>query len=60
MGDRVTVQPGAVIGGDGFSFVTPEKSQVETARESLGKADQAQTPQAWTRIHSLGAVQHRR
>ena len=57
LGDRVIVQPGAVIGGDGFSFVTPEKSQVETARESLGKADQAQAPQAWTRIHSLGAVQ---
>ncbi len=57
LGDRVIVQPGAVIGGDGFSFVTPEKSQVESARESLGKSDGAQAPQAWTRIHSLGAVQ---
>jgi len=56
LGDRVIVQPGAVIGGDGFSFVTPEKSQVETARESLGKTDAAQSPQAWTRIHSLGSV----
>lgn len=56
LGDRVIVQAGAVIGGDGFSFVTPEKSQVEAARESLGQADAAQAPQSWTRIHSLGAV----
>ena len=56
IGDRFIAQPGAVLGGDGFSFVTPEKSQVETARESLGKNDQAQTPQSWTRIHSLGGL----
>ena len=56
IGDRVIIQPGAVIGGDGFSFVTPETSQVETARESLGKSDGAQAPQSWTRIHSLGSV----
>lgn len=56
LGDRVIVQPGAVIGGDGFSFVTPEKSQVETARESLGKNDTAGQAQSWTRIYSLGAV----
>ncbi|MBF9029697.1 UDP-3-O-(3-hydroxymyristoyl)glucosamine N-acyltransferase [Rhodobacterales bacterium HKCCE3408] len=56
IGDRAILQPGCVIGGDGFSFVTPEKSQVETARESLGKSDAAQAPQSWTRIHSLGSV----
>ena len=43
------------MGGDGFSYVTPEKSSVEQARQTLG--DQGDTrSQAWTRIHSLGAV----
>lgn len=56
IGDRVIIQPNVVIGGDGFSFVTPEKSQVEIARQSLGKSDAAQTPQSWARIHSLGRV----
>ncbi len=56
IGDRVFVHPGAVIGADGFSFVTPEKSQVEAARETLGTASEAAKPQSWTRIHSLGAV----
>lgn len=53
-GDRLIVQAGAVIGGDGFSFVTPERSRVEATREALGTA-QAEG-QAWARIHSLGAV----
>ncbi|MFW5655188.1 MAG: UDP-3-O-(3-hydroxymyristoyl)glucosamine N-acyltransferase [Roseicyclus sp.] len=57
IGHRVIVQPGAVLGGDGFSFVTPEKSRVETARESLGGAEHTSTsPQSWTRIHSLGGL----
>ncbi|MEM1274820.1 MAG: UDP-3-O-(3-hydroxymyristoyl)glucosamine N-acyltransferase [Pseudomonadota bacterium] len=56
VGDRVIIHPGAVIGSDGFSFVTPEKSHVEAARESLGKEDLRRSPQSWTRIHSLGAV----
>lgn len=55
IGDRVIIQPGAVIGADGFSFVTPEKSRVEAARETLGKEAEAQA-QSWTRIHSLGTV----
>jgi UDP-3-O-[3-hydroxymyristoyl] glucosamine N-acyltransferase len=55
IGDRFTCQPGAVIGGDGFSFVTPEKSGVETIRETLGTRDSIH-PQGWTRIHSLGSV----
>ncbi len=55
IGDRFIAQPGARIGGDGFSFVTPEKSAVEEVRETLG--DQGETgAQAWARIHSLGAV----
>lgn len=56
IGDRVFIQPGAVIGGDGFSFVTPEKSTVEIARETLGKGSAPAASQSWTRIHSLGSV----
>ncbi|PTE15086.1 UDP-3-O-(3-hydroxymyristoyl)glucosamine N-acyltransferase [Pseudogemmobacter blasticus] len=55
IGNRFICQPGAVIGSDGFSFVTPEKSGVEEIRETLGTRD-AITAQSWTRIHSLGAV----
>ncbi|MCO8144468.1 UDP-3-O-(3-hydroxymyristoyl)glucosamine N-acyltransferase [Rhodovulum tesquicola] len=55
LGDRVIVQPGAVIGADGFSFVTPEKSAVENVRATLGDAGAAGA-QSWTRIHSLGSV----
>lgn len=56
IGDRFIAQPGAVLGGDGFSFVTPETSMVEKARASLGKAEDAATEQGWTRIHSLGSL----
>jgi UDP-3-O-[3-hydroxymyristoyl] glucosamine N-acyltransferase len=56
IGHRFIGQAGAVVGSDGFSFVTPEKSGVERVRESLG--DQGEiTAQSWTRIHSLGAVE---
>ncbi|MEM1302670.1 MAG: UDP-3-O-(3-hydroxymyristoyl)glucosamine N-acyltransferase [Pseudomonadota bacterium] len=55
IGDRFVAQPGAVIGGDGFSFVTPEVSAAETVRDTLG--DQGDTAaQPWERIHSLGGV----
>jgi UDP-3-O-[3-hydroxymyristoyl] glucosamine N-acyltransferase len=55
IGDRFICQPGAVIGADGFSFVTPEKSGVEEIRETLGSRADIKG-QSWTRIHSLGAV----
>ncbi|MGR3492149.1 MAG: UDP-3-O-(3-hydroxymyristoyl)glucosamine N-acyltransferase [Shimia sp.] len=55
MGDRVVVQPNAVIGSDGFSWVTPEASNAEVARETLGAAGGA--AQSWARIHSLGGVE---
>jgi UDP-3-O-[3-hydroxymyristoyl] glucosamine N-acyltransferase len=55
IGDRFICQPGAVIGSDGFSFVTPEKSGVEEIRQTLGKREQIHS-QSWTRIHSLGSV----
>lgn len=56
IGDRFFAQPGAVIGSDGFSFVTPEKSRVEEARASLGTETEAVNT-SWTRIHSLGTVE---
>jgi len=55
IGARFICQPGAVIGADGFSFVTPEKSGVEEIRATLGARAEIRA-QAWTRIHSLGAV----
>ncbi|SET58993.1 UDP-3-O-(3-hydroxymyristoyl)glucosamine N-acyltransferase [Oceanicella actignis] len=55
IGDRFIAQPNAVIGGDGFSFVTPEKGAVESARQTGAvAADALNTHHA--RIHSLGAV----
>ena len=56
IGDRLFAQPGAVVGADGFSFVTPEKSRVEAARASLGAAGETVNAE-WTRIHSLGTVE---
>ncbi len=56
IGDWFIAQPGAILGGDGFSFVTPETSMVEQARATLGKAENAATDQSWTRIHSLGSL----
>ncbi len=56
IGHRFTAQPGGVIGADGFSFVTAEKSAVETVRETLG-ADTPTDAQPWLRIHSLGTVE---
>ena len=55
IGDRFIAQQNVSIGGDGFSFVTPEKSAVEETRDSLGSDVNAQG-QAWARIHSLGGV----
>lgn len=55
IGDRFIAQPGAVVGSDGFSFVTPEKSGVEQVRETLGQRG-AIVAQGWERIHSLGSV----
>lgn len=55
IGHRFICQPGAVVGADGFSFVTPEKSGVEEIRATLGQREEIRA-QSWTRIHSLGAV----
>lgn len=55
-GDRLICQPGASIGGDGFSFVTPEESGIEEIRRTLGRREGFRD-QHWTRIHSLGGVE---
>ena len=55
IGARCIIQPGAKIGGDGFSFVTAEPSTVESARQTLGDQGEAEA-QPWIRIHSLGSV----
>lgn len=55
IGERFIAQPGARIGGDGFSFVTAEPSSVESVRKSLGDRGDSKA-QEWTRIHTLGAV----
>ncbi|SFQ56308.1 UDP-3-O-[3-hydroxymyristoyl] glucosamine N-acyltransferase [Roseivivax halotolerans] len=55
IGAHFICQPNAVIGGDGFSFVTPEPSTAEKARAALGESGEA-TGQPWARIHSLGGV----
>ena len=54
IGDRFIAQPGAVLGGDGFSFVTPTPGIVEEARAT--GAITAREQQDYVRINSLGAV----
>lgn len=56
LGDRVIVQPNAVIGGDGFSFVTAAPSGAEVARATLGRGEAPPGDPTWHRIHSLGGV----
>ena len=55
IGARAILHPGAVIGADGFSFVTPEPSGVEEIRRTLGRRED-RAEQHWERIHSLGSV----
>ncbi len=55
IGDRFRAQPGARVGSDGFSYVTPEVSGAENVRKTLGDQGDAKA-QSWLRIHSLGAV----
>ena len=55
IGDRYIGQPNSVVGGCGFSFVTPEPSGAEDVRASLSGERQLRA-QKWHRIQSLGAV----
>ncbi|MGJ8622474.1 MAG: UDP-3-O-(3-hydroxymyristoyl)glucosamine N-acyltransferase [Yoonia sp.] len=57
LGAHVILQPNVVLGGDGFSFVTAQPSNVERARETLGEgATEIPDDPTWHRIHSLGGV----
>ena len=55
IGNQFRAQAGSVLGSDGFSFVTRDKSDVEEIRKHLGKR-QGFNKQSWMRIHSLGSV----
>ncbi|MGY6694999.1 MAG: UDP-3-O-(3-hydroxymyristoyl)glucosamine N-acyltransferase [Roseinatronobacter sp.] len=56
VGDRYIGQPNSVVGGCGFSFVTPEPSGAEDVRATLS-GERLLRQQRWHRIQSLGAVQ---
>lgn len=59
IGDRFILHPGAIIGSDGFSFVTEVASGVEQVRSNPGQREENNAPEAdrhWHRIHSLGSV----
>lgn len=53
LGERVIVQANAAIGADGFSFVTPERGSVESAK-ATGRVDA--TNVALRRVNSIGTV----
>ncbi len=55
IGARVIIHQNAVIGADGFSFVTPDTGAVEAAKASGGSASKVQNL-GLERIYSLGAV----
>ena len=55
IGVGFTCQPNAVIGADGFSFVTPKPGAVEEARNSGTITDASKTA-GFARINSLGSV----
>lgn len=55
IGDRVIIHQNAVVGADGFSFVTPEPGAVEVAKANSEGTVQA-TNTAYARIASLAAV----
>ncbi len=56
IGARFTCQSGAAIGGDGFSYVSPQASGMEEARAEL-RDEVENTGHQWVKIHSLGGVE---
>lgn len=54
IGNRVQLQPNVVIGGDGFSYVTPKAGSIETAKASGGQDSAKNT--AILKIESIGNV----
>lgn len=55
IGRRAILHANSVIGADGFSFVTPERGSVESAKEE-GRIVIGAENRVWAKIHSLGAV----
>ena len=55
IGARFVAHGGVVIGGDGFSFVTPEPSAVDEVKANLSDPGKAAS-QSWVKIASLGGV----
>ncbi|MEM6933649.1 MAG: UDP-3-O-(3-hydroxymyristoyl)glucosamine N-acyltransferase [Pseudomonadota bacterium] len=55
-GDRLFVQSNAVIGGEGFSYLTPDASSVEVAKQGTASEVEAQNT-GISRINSLGSVE---
>lgn len=53
IGSRVIIQPNAVIGADGFSFVTPQEGSAEAAKRGRSVAGRNVTI---LRINSVGTV----
>jgi UDP-3-O-[3-hydroxymyristoyl] glucosamine N-acyltransferase len=53
IGKRVIVQPNAAIGGDGFSYVTPEPGSIESARAT---GEVSSFNHELVRINSIGNV----
>jgi len=59
IGAGCILHPNVVIGADGFSFVTPDPSRVEAARDAMTQLDLPDAPADpdWQKIHSLGGVE---
>lgn len=55
IGDDFSAHPNAVIGADGFSYVTPQAGAIEEVRAS-GALSEGHSAQEYVRIHSLGSV----
>ena len=55
IGNHVIIQPNAAIGGDGFSFVTPERGSVESVRPNK-KTEVTSFNHEIVRVNSIGNV----
>lgn len=55
IGDGFIAQPNAVIGADGFSYVTPQPGAIDEVR-TAGQVSGGHEAQEFTRINSLGSV----
>ncbi len=55
IGDNFIAQPNAVVGADGFSYVTPQPGAIDEVR-GKGRVSQAYNEQEFTRVNSLGSV----